>query len=162
MKHYARGFSSLEITLFLFLATLITLAALSGAEVYKRRGDKQQVMRHVDILLAAGLSYYQSHCNDAVIADPTLTVLKAENFIDTIPLNPLGEQYTVSVLRSPMPLVEVQASINLLDVDQQIAFFGANSFNGGRLSWLRSLRTSSSNVNQHSRTHRSMYEGECV
>lgn len=161
MTQRCQGFSFLETTLILSVAALVTLAGMASYRAQKTRSDKETLRRHVEILLVATNSYYQSHCKDSVIASVSLSQLKTEAFIDTIPTHPLGGQYTVSVIRSPMPSVRVQATVNLPNASQQLAAFGANSFSNNRLTWVRPIKTSSDG-GQQTRTHRSMYEGDCV
>jgi type II secretory pathway pseudopilin PulG len=161
MTQRCQGFSFLETTLILSVAALVTLAGLASYRAQQTRSDKETLRRHVEILLVATNAYYQAHCHDSVIASVSLPQLKTESFLDVIPVNPLSGQYTVSVIRVPIPSVRVQASVNLPNADQQLAAFGANSFTNNRLTWVRPIKTSSTS-GQQTRTHRSMYEGDCV
>ena len=145
----------------LSVAALVTLAGVASYRAQQTRSNKETLRQQVEILLLATNSYYQSHCHDSVIASVSLSQLKTENFLDAIPTHPLGGQYYVAVIRAPMPSVQVQASVNLPNASQQLAAFGANSFSNNRLTWVRSIKTSSDG-GQQTRTHRSMYEGDCV
>ena len=147
--------------MFVAVGAFVTLAGVASYSAHKTRTDKATLREHVEILLEAVNSYYQSHCHDSNIPAVTLARLRSEAFLDNIPVNPLGGQYYVHVIRSPMPSVRVQASVNLPNADQQLAYFGANSFTNNRLTWIRPIKTSSDS-GQQTRSHRAMYEGDCV
>ena len=161
MRRAHQGFTFLETSLILSVAALVTLAGVASYRAEQTRSHKETLRQHVEILLVATNAYYQAHCQDTVILSVSLSRLKSEKHLDAIPVHPLDGQYYVAVIRSPMPSVRVQASVNLPNAAQQLAAFGANSYTNNRLTWVRPIKTSSEG-GQQTRTHRSMYEGDCV